>query len=572
MLEHRPESVTFPEGWDVSRYGRYLVLAPHADDEVFGCGGLMALARAQGAEVRALVVTDGSQSHPDTPAHALTHQRQQEARAAAQVLGHEVVFLAFKDRSLRYGEELITALTEAIQAYGPDLVLCTPPTEPHPDHQSLGLAAMAAVMRLQRRPDLAWYESGHLMVHATHVCDITTVAERKTEAMHCFVSQQSLLDYTRCIEAKDRFRSITLGGESRAAEAYHLMPTAGLGERAVLPGLDTLYMHQRQRAASPADVPLVSVLMRTMGDPRLEEAVASVLAQTYRPLELVVVAAHAEDVYAQFPQFRSLPALKVVNLGRRLNRPEAANAALDAATGHYAVFLDEDDLFLPEHVQTLVRALQAHPGVHASHSNARMIGVHEQTTFVFDLPFNERLLHIRNRHPIHTVMFELGWTQRKGCRFDEQLATLEDWDFWLQVSRHTRMVGTGQLTAIYRNHERSLSADDLPMHTIATIHRRWVDPDRLSGMIWALVEERDAQDRAMHALRGQVNESARVAAAAERALAAGEAERSALMAQLHAAEAQRRAVCASRSFRLGSALAAPWRWLVTLVRRTRARQ
>lgn len=572
MLEHRPESETFPERWDVSRYGRYLVLAPHADDEVFGCGGLMALARAQGAQVRALVVTDGSQSHPDTPAHEVTNQRQQEARAAAQVLGHEVVFLTFKDRGLRYGEELIKALTEAIQAYGPDLVLCTPPTEPHPDHQSLGLAAMAAVMRLPRRPDLAWYESGHLMVHATHVCDITTVAERKTEAMRCFVSQQSLLDYTRCIEAKDRFRSITLGGESRAAEAYHLMPTAGLGERAVLPGLDTLYMHHRQRAASPADVPLVSVLMRTMGDPRLEEAVASVLAQTYRPLELVVVAAHAEDVYTQFPQFRALPCLKVVNLGRRLNRPEAANAALDAATGQYAVFLDEDDVFLPEHVQALVHTLRLHPGVRAAHSNARMVGVDGETTFVFDLPFDERLLHIRNRHPIHTVMFELDWARRQACRFDEQLLTLEDWDFWLQVSRHTRMVGTGQLTAIYRNHERSLSVDDLPMHTIATIHRRWVNPERLSGVIWALVEERDALDRQMHALRGQVNASSASAAAAQRAAVTAETERSALRAQLQAAEAQWHAVCASRSFRLGSALAAPWRGLVTLVRRTRLRQ
>ncbi|MFC7459718.1 PIG-L family deacetylase [Hydrogenophaga defluvii] len=419
MLEHRPESETFPERWDVSRYGRYLVLAPHADDEVFGCGGLMALARAQGAQVRALVVTDGSQSHPDTPAHEVTNQRQQEARAAAQVLGHEVVFLAFKDRGLRYGEELIKALTEAMQAYGPDLVLCTPPTEPHPDHQSLGLAAMAAVMRLPRRPDLAWYESGHLMVHATHVCDITTVAERKTEAMHCFVSQQSLLDYTRCIEAKDRFRSITLGGESRAAEAYHLMPTAGLGERAVLPGLDTLYMHHRQRAASPADVPLVSVLMRTMGDPRLEEAVASVLAQTYRPLELVVVAAHAEDVYTQFPQFRALPCLKVVNLGRRLNRPEAANAALDAATGQYAVFLDEDDWLGPEHVALLVDVLRRHPQVGASRTHA--------------IP-----LESSGQNPLRGVMLRVDWLREWGCRFESTEAGRENANFWTQVCCHTK--------------------------------------------------------------------------------------------------------------------------------------
>lgn len=431
MLEHRPESETFPERWDVSRYNRYLVLAPHADDEVFGCGGLMALARARGAEARALVVTDGSQSHPGTPAHEVINVRQQEARAAAEVLGHEVVFLSFKDRHLRYGDELIAALTDAIQAYAPDLVLCTPPTEPHPDHQSLGLAAMAAVMRVARRPDLAWYESGHLMVHATHVCDITPVAARKTQAMHCFVSQQSLLDYTRCIEAKDRFRSITLGSESCAAEAFHLMPTAGLGERAVLPGLDTLYMHHRCRAASPADLPVVSVLIRTMGDPRLEEAVTSVLAQTYRPIELVVVAAHAEDVYVQFPQFRALSELKVVNLGRRLNRPEAANAALDTASGFYAVFLDEDDWLGPEQVMSMVDAMRGHPNVGVVQSHVPPI-------------------ESGGREVLRGVMLRLNLLRDWGIRFDSTLLGDDASDFWRQV-----ICRSGVVTAVERGHKRA---------------------------------------------------------------------------------------------------------------------
>ena len=41
---------------------RILVLAPHMDDEVFGCGGTLALAAAAGSEVRVVFITDGSRA------------------------------------------------------------------------------------------------------------------------------------------------------------------------------------------------------------------------------------------------------------------------------------------------------------------------------------------------------------------------------------------------------------------------------------------------------------------------------------------------------------------------------
>ncbi|MBD0337375.1 MAG: PIG-L family deacetylase, partial [Cyanobacteria bacterium Co-bin13] len=67
-----------------------LIVAPHPDDETLGCGGLIALKRQQGTEVRVVILTDGRASHPShprLPTQELVAIRQQEATQALAVLG-----------------------------------------------------------------------------------------------------------------------------------------------------------------------------------------------------------------------------------------------------------------------------------------------------------------------------------------------------------------------------------------------------------------------------------------------------------------------------------------------------
>jgi len=565
-LDRQSEAQTFPARLDVGRYRRYLVLAPHADDEVFGCGGLMALALQSGAEVRVLIVTDGRASHTDVSAQTIVQIRQQEARAAAAVLGgYAVDFLGLPDRGLRYGVELADRLQHAITDFQPDLVLCTPPSEPHPDHQALGLALLAAVERVVPRPDIAWYESGQLLLHPSHVCDITAVYDRKAQATRCFVSQVDLADYVACIQAKDRFRAITLGKSCTAAEAFYVMNTAALGIQAAIAGLHTLTLHRQGRAVYPNDLPLVSVLIRTIGDPRVEEAVASVLAQTYRPIEIVVVAAHGRDVLEQFPMLTGVEGLRVVCTGRPLTRPQAANAALDAARGELAIFLDDDDLFLPDHLESLVDVLRAHPEAAAAHANAQMVAHDGRVLFTYDLPFDAALLHVRNRHPIHTIMFKMALVRDRGCRFDESLQRLEDWDFWLQVAQGTTVPGTGRLSAVYRNSQRSQAAqasDDL-----RRVRQRWINSRNISAVLDALTHERDELECRW---RQALSDNTRLLHQLEELQAtrlASEQELKSALARAELAETRFHAVARSASFRLGRWLTAPLRWIRLVLKR-----
>lgn len=71
---------------------RVVVIAPHPDDETLGCGGWLASCRSGGVEVKVIVLTDGSASHPGHPVltpSLLAAQRQQECLGACRELGLE---------------------------------------------------------------------------------------------------------------------------------------------------------------------------------------------------------------------------------------------------------------------------------------------------------------------------------------------------------------------------------------------------------------------------------------------------------------------------------------------------
>src|SRR5665647_2332725 len=85
-----------------------LVLAPHPDDEVFGCGGAIAAHVRAGVPLQVLILTDGA-----VFGNATT--RANESLAAAGLLGYgEPEFWRLPDRSLRYSEELVQRIVEKI--------------------------------------------------------------------------------------------------------------------------------------------------------------------------------------------------------------------------------------------------------------------------------------------------------------------------------------------------------------------------------------------------------------------------------------------------------------------------
>lgn len=437
---------------------RALVFAPHPDDEVFGCGGAIMRHVQHNTPVHVIIVSDGTYGVSAEAENDHAIQRQNESITAAQELGYGIpAFWHYPDRQVSYSEKLIQHILASIREIDADLVYAPSVLEMHPDHRTLGMAVSEAVRRIGKLTRVAFYEVG-VPLHPNLLLDISDLVTRKSAAMACFSSQNAKQRYDQHIAALNRYRTYTLPEQVSAAEAYMLVSAEALAGDPL-----KLYEseHTRQKALGlpldSNDLPLVSVIIRSMDRPSLTEALDSIALQTYPHIEVVIVNAKGPD-HGKIAEWCGNFPIRKIDMTEPAHRSHAANTGLLAAQGHYLVFLDDDDLFLPDHVATLVQALQDHPGKRCAYTGVRVdyyVSGQFVSTHQFNTPFDASRLWGRNFIPIHAMLFERSLVTEDQCRFDEHLEIFEDWDFWIQLSQHTDILHIDDITAIYRNHGHS---------------------------------------------------------------------------------------------------------------------
>jgi LmbE family N-acetylglucosaminyl deacetylase len=214
-------------------FGRTLVIAPHADDEVLGAGGTIARLASEGAEVRIVIVTEGKPPH--YASEAVSRVRE-EARRAHSILGvGRTDWMGFPAAGL--AETAVSVLNrslfEIVSAYSPQTLLLPFVGDMHVDHQIVFTSALVAARPHQEqypRLILAYETLSETNWNAAYVTpsfiphvfiDIEEHLETKLEAMSAFQSQLRPTPHERAIET---LRALaTLRGAtvfSRAAEAF----------------------------------------------------------------------------------------------------------------------------------------------------------------------------------------------------------------------------------------------------------------------------------------------------------------------------------------------------------------
>lgn len=204
----------------------------------------------------------------------------------------------------------------------------------------------------------------------------------------------------------------------------------------------------------------VSVIVRTCGRPDiLRETLLSLAGQTYPNFEIVVIE-DGPDISREMIQreFGRLE-IKYYSTGNRVGRSRAGNIGLAKATGKYLNFLDDDDLFFYDHIETLVNALTGKSEKAAySYGLEAAVEINSKSPYVYEIkrvkkryaqPFDKLMLCHHNYIPIQCMMFEKSLFDNSGG-LDEGFDYLEDWDLWVRYATETDFLSVPKTTSIYK--------------------------------------------------------------------------------------------------------------------------
>ena len=209
-------------------------------------------------------------------------------------------------------------------------------------------------------------------------------------------------------------------------------------------------------------MPKVSVVIPAYNAMKyLPETVASVMAQTYKDFEIVLVNDGSSDSIQAWVAEQNIPQLRLISQENR-GLSGARNTGVRNAQGEYIAILDADDLWEPTKLQKQVLALESAPDVGIVYTWTALVDENGELT--------GRYYKRHEEGDVWNTLVEFNLVGcgsvpmiRKSCLeaagdFDENLRSfVEDWDLWLRMARLFRFKVIKEPLVYYRQRSDSAS-------------------------------------------------------------------------------------------------------------------
>lgn len=216
---------------------RVLVIAPHADDEVLGCGGLIEKACRTGNRVKVVIGTVGDTKHRHNGLVVTGDTRKVELANAMNYLGCDDFEVLYEDKDALLDtipkKELVTKLENILDDFNPTMVFIPLPSY-HQDHQALNMACISALrpnpnnkiklIALYEYPFIGWQQSKFWNNIGELYLDISQTVHKKIEALKKHTSQ--IRDPNHLISPESVYKWAEIRGLEagcKFAEKYYVM-------------------------------------------------------------------------------------------------------------------------------------------------------------------------------------------------------------------------------------------------------------------------------------------------------------------------------------------------------------
>lgn len=212
-----PETAPAP-----ARKLKVVCVGGHPDDPESGCAGTLARYAALGHAVTIIYLTRGERGISGKSNDEAAAIRSAECEAACKIIGAKPVFAGQIDGATEFIRARLDEFTKVLFAEAPDVVFTHWPIDTHMDHQVASFLTLRAQMSNPQRFHLYFFEvntGSQTQGFAPNVyVDVTTVFEKKREALYAHVSQDGEGVWRNHHEVVAKFRGREAGVS--AAEAF----------------------------------------------------------------------------------------------------------------------------------------------------------------------------------------------------------------------------------------------------------------------------------------------------------------------------------------------------------------
>ena len=226
--------------------------------------------------------------------------------------------------------------------------------------------------------------------------------------------------------------------------------------------------------------PEVTVLMPVYnGEPYLKAAIESVLAQTYRDFELLIINDASTDASAQTIAGFSDPRIRLLANPKNLNLIGTLNRGLNEAAGRYIARMDQDDISEPERLEAQVAFFKSNPGHVLLGTEAQIISpadafVGYEPAYLDDATL--RLALTAGNAFVHgSVMFKKETALEIGG-YNPEAYLMEDYNLWLRLSKAGKVANLPRPLYRWRVTPTGMSSSNAGKQKAAA--------DRLAAQAW----------------------------------------------------------------------------------------
>jgi glycosyltransferase involved in cell wall biosynthesis len=207
--------------------------------------------------------------------------------------------------------------------------------------------------------------------------------------------------------------------------------------------------------------PLSVILPVYNGQDYLEAAIRSVLEQTFRDFELIIINDGSSDASDQLARSFDDPRIRYLSQDNR-GLAATLNRAIALSTGRYLARMDQDDICRPERLRRQFDFMEANPAVGMLGTAAAIMAGEQRTARMLCHPSDDAALRLGllfDNYFVHSsVVLRRSVLDRAGlyCE-DRSRQPPEDYELWSRIMRHCQMANLPEVLMVYREVAKSMS-------------------------------------------------------------------------------------------------------------------